>query len=143
MQPNPLEKIMYKATAKKLRELGAERIRKEQSVELSPGCFGSYDFVADIHGFRIGLEILCRPTKGKLMEKLRYAEHVDKYIFVLPSGAMGLYRRPHTKSFGPLPRPKFLPKAFRNKKLYVWLCDLGTKSIVAQAPFTRVFNVEE
>jgi len=143
MQANFVEKIMYKATMERMKEIGAEKICKEQSVELPHGRKGSYDFVAEIKGQKIGFEVLCRPTKRKLKDKLRYLPYVDKYVFVLPANALSLYKRPNAKVFGLVSRPKFLPKEFGNKKLYVWLCDLETKHIFACAAFSRIFNVEE
>ena len=140
---NNTEKIMYKAALKKIKELNPEKLYDEYSITLSDGCIGSYDFFVECNGKKIGFELMCRPTKGKLKEKLRYLDFVDKYVFVLPVGSLELYKRHSVKCFEPLTRPKFFPKEFASKKLFVWLCSIDEKRIVEHARFSRVFNVEK
>ncbi|MCX8190260.1 MAG: hypothetical protein N3F05_03490 [Candidatus Diapherotrites archaeon] len=136
-----IEQVMYKATEKKLRQLCAKNIKTEQSVSLSPRRTGSYDIFAEINGSFFGFEILCRPTKGKLREKLAYLPFVDKYVFVIPSNSLSLYRKCFAKSFGPITRPKYFPSEFNNKKLCIWLCDIEKRKITVCSRFNKVMNV--
>lgn len=136
-----IEQIMYKATEKKLKELCAKNVKTEQLVSLSHGRTGSYDFFAEINGCLFGFEILCRPTKGKLKEKLAYLPYVDRYVFVIPSNSLSLYKRNSSKAFGPITRPKFFPREFNNKKICLWLCDIEKRKITVCSRFSKVMNV--
>lgn len=140
---NYVEKIMYKATLEKIKELKPEKLFAEYAVLLPNGRKGSYDFLAKQNGLIIGFEIMNRPTKGKLKEKLAYLNGVDRYIFVLPVASFELYKKQPLGCFGTLTRPKFFPKEFANKKLFVWLCSIDENKIVVQGRFEKVFNVEK
>ena len=138
-----IEKIMYRETLKNIKELKPDMLWDEYRITLNDDRIGSYDFLAEYNGLKVGFEIMCRPTKGKLKEKLRYLDFVDKYIFVLPAGSFELYRKQRMKGFAPSTRPRFFPKEFASKKLFVWLCSLDEKRIIARARFNRIFNVEK
>ncbi len=138
-----VEKIMYKATLEKIKELCPEKLFVEYAVSLPNGRKGSYDFLIEHNGTRIGFELMSRPTKGKLKEKLAYLHNVDKYIFVFPMASFELYKRQQINCFTALTRPKFFPEDFSNKKLYVWLCSIDEKRIVTQARFEKIFNVKK
>lgn len=138
-----VEKIMYKATLEKIKELNPEKLFPEHAVLLPNGRKGSYDFLVEHNGTKIGFELMSRPTKGKLKEKLAYLGFVDKYVFVLPFASLELYKRHSVKCFEPLTRPKFFPKEFASKKLFVWLCSIDEERIVERARFGKVFNVKK
>ncbi len=140
---NLVEKIMCEATLAKIKELKPEKIFSEFAVLLPNGKRGSYDFLIECNGSKIGFELMCRPTKGKLKEKLVYINGVNKYVFVLPAESFELYKKRCASCFESLTRPKYFPKEFANKKLFVWLCSLEEKRIVTQARFSKVFNVEK
>lgn len=102
---------------------------------------GRYDFLVETRNNKfIGIEVLSRPTQGKLKEKLAYAKYVDEFIFVLPEGSMEFYRKPKTKIFHKHVRMNFLGKEFASPALHVWLIDLR-KGLVEKDVLSRIFNV--
>ena len=131
-----------------LNKLQIERIIPEQDVlidrEKRKTPFkGRYDFLVEAkNGKFIGIEVLSRPTQGKLKEKLAYAKYVDEFIFVLPENSMEFYRRPKTKIFHKNARMNFLGKEFASPALFVWLIDLR-KGFVEKGRLDRIFNVAD
>ena len=129
-----------------LNKLRIERIIPEQDVLLDKEkrktpFLGRYDFLVETRNNKfIGIEVLSRPTRGKLKEKLAYAKYVDEFIFVLPENSMEFYRKPKTKIFHRHARPSFLGKEFSSPTLYVWLIDLR-KGFVEKGRLDRIFNV--
>lgn len=126
-------------------ELRIAKILPEQNVLLEKHGVreGKYDFLIEsAQGKLIGIEVLTRPTQGKMKEKMCYAEQVDEFVFVLPSSSMELYRKRGKKLFHSYSREKRFSSEFAGKKLYVWLFDLKTNSFPEKAQFSKVFNVE-
>ncbi len=129
-----------------LNKMQIERIIPEQDVlidkEKRKTQFkGRYDFLVETRNNKfIGIEVLSRPTQGKLKEKLAYAKYVDEFIFVLPQESMEFYRKPRTKIFHKHVRMNFLGKEFENPALYVWLIDLR-KGFVEKDRLSKIFNV--
>ncbi len=126
-------------------ELPLSKIMPEQEVLLEKNGLreGRFDFLVESReGKLIGFEILTRPSKGKLKEKLSYSKEADQFVFVLPRNSLGLYRKPKKKIFPRLGREKFLPKEFSSPCLYAWLFNPKDKRFVEKALFSKVFNVE-
>jgi len=86
---------------------------------------------------------MTRPTKGKLKEKLRYRAMVDKYIFVMPSNALGIYRKTKKKGYSRKTRPKYFPKEFKDTGLRAWLLDARKEKFTKKGAFHEIFNVKE
>lgn len=127
----------------RIMERGISRVIPEQSVliEKDGTREGRFDFLVELaDGKRLGIEVLTRPSKGKMKEKLPYAGRVDEFVFVLPEGAMNFYRK---KNRGPhrAQKPKFFPADFQNQKLQAWLFDLGKRRFSEKNRFGSVFNV--
>ena len=126
-------------------ELPLSKITAEQEVLMEKNGLrkGRFDFLAESReGKFIGFEILTRPSKGKLKEKLPYSKEADQFVFVLPSNSLELYRRQEKKIFHRVCREKLLPKEFNNQDLYVWLFNVNDKKFVEKARFNKIFNVE-
>ncbi|MFH1256642.1 MAG: hypothetical protein V1494_05105 [Candidatus Diapherotrites archaeon] len=124
-----------------------ERVFAEKKVLLEPEKFsqreGRFDFLAETkNGKLIGFEVLTRPSKHKLEKKLAYSKSVDEFVFVLPSEAMGFYRKPKQRVFNRCCRQKFFGKSFADKKLKAWIYSLGEKRFTEKAAFSEVFNVK-
>jgi len=103
---------------------------------------GKFDFlVKKEDGKNIGIEVLTRPSKGKLREKLLYANSVDEFVYVLPHSALHPYRKPVHK-YDKKKRPKKLPSEFRSPNLKVWLYDLGQRKFYDMCKFNQLFFVE-
>lgn len=119
--------------------LNASRRRRQKKPQA-----GRFDFLVECkNGKYLGIEVLTRPSKGKMLEKLRYAEQVDEFVFVLPSNAMLLYQKPRTKVFHKKHRGNALPKEFADKKLIAWMFDLNEKKFVEKDRMGRVFECEK
>lgn len=103
---------------------------------------GKFDFYAELaNGKKIGIEVLTRPTHGKIREKLAYAENVDQFIFVLPHEAMDIYRKRKSKPFKPVAKQKAFSKELNDPKLHVWLFDVANERFAEKGRFDKVFNV--
>lgn len=126
-------------------ELKCTKIQPEKPVVVNKHGLrnGSFDFFVETeHGRKIGFEVLTRPSKGKMKEKLAYAEVVDEYVFVLPSEAISFYRK-NEGPFKSITRGKFLPKEFARKNLYVWLFDIVERKFIMKKAISAIFNVEK
>ena len=126
-------------------ELPLFKITPEQEVLLEKHGLreGRFDFLVESsEGKLIGFEVLTRPSKGKLKEKLAYSKEVDTFVFVLPNNSLGLYRKLGKKTFHRIAREKSMPKEFNSPSLYVWLFNPKDKRFVEKALFSKVFNVE-
>jgi hypothetical protein len=130
-------------------ELKIKRIQPEQTVLIhsKTNSFvsneGRFDFLVETKENKlIGMEVLTRPTKGKMKSKLRYAQEADEFIFVLPSNSMEFYRKPK-KVFHKKAKRKFFGKEFSGKNLFVWLLDLRKGLFTEKKPFSEVFNVKQ
>ncbi len=103
---------------------------------------GRFDFFAQAQDGRlIGVEVLTRPSKGKLVKKLVYANAVDHFIFVLPTWSLGLYRKIKKNGIKFSVRKKFLPKELGSRKIFVWLFEPKTKKFLSKSIFSKEFNV--
>ncbi len=121
------------------------RMTSEQTVLLKNGDHtpkeGKFDFWVETPTKTIGFEVLTRPSKGKILKKLAYKEEVDDFVLVIPHDSLLPYQRTE-KNRGWKVRPHFLPFAFGQKGLYVWLVDLNERRIVAKQPFPKHYYVE-
>ncbi len=128
-------------------ELEIKKICPEQSVLIhsknnSNLCNeGRFDFLVETKQSKIiGMEVLTRPSKGKMKNKLRYAREADEFIFVLPLNSMEFYRKPEKKGFPKKVKSKFFGREFSDKNLFVWLLDLK-KGFIIKNSFNKIFNV--
>ena len=128
----------------RLSELVAEKeVALGSSRKVNGLRLGRFDFFArGAKGRTIGVEILSRPSHGKLKEKLAYTCGVDDFIFVLPEGTLELYRKP-AKAFHKNSRAKCLGPEFASASLYAWLFDTETRRFTVKDRFDRVFCVEK
>jgi len=139
---------MHSLTLRELREMHADggpaacRIEAEKQTVLPSRRIGSYDFLVKTGSGAIGVEVMTRPTKGKLKEKLRYRHNVDSYVFVLPANSLGLYRKKPKKGFHTRARPRRFPKEFNDSGIRAWLLDAGKEKFTEKGAFAKIFNVE-
>lgn len=125
-------------------ELAISQILPEKQTVFPNGKTGSYDFlVLTEDGKKIGMEVLTRPSKGKMKHKLMYSYNVDEYIFVIRANEFSFYKKPKTKVFHKEEFRKKFPKEFGNPKLKVWLLDTIQKKFEEKGKFAEVFNVEK
>jgi len=103
---------------------------------------GRFDFLVQTKDKTIGIEVLTRPSQGKMKEKLAYANEVDEFIFVIPSQSMGLYRKHKTNGLKSIAHKKFLDKEFNEPKLRVWMIDCSQGKIEEKGPFSKIFEVQ-
>jgi len=103
---------------------------------------GRFDFLVRAKDKTIGVEVLTRPSQGKLKEKLAYAQEVDEFVFALPSDSLGLYRKKKLNGFKRLAPKKFLGKEFLDRKLKVWLLDCRQGLVSEKGPFFKIFDVK-
>jgi len=129
--------------------LEIKKICPEQTVLIhsknNPFCVngGKFDFLVETKNNKlIGMEVLTRPSKGKMKNKLRYAKEADEFVFVLPFNSMEFYRKPTTKIFHKKAKLKFFGKEFNQKNLFVWLLDLSKGIFTEKKPFSKLFNVK-
>ncbi|MDO8428737.1 MAG: hypothetical protein Q7S92_05990 [Candidatus Diapherotrites archaeon] len=113
----------------------------EEIPLLSETQAGVYDFYFKANGKTIGMEVLARPSKGKLKQKLFYANYVDEFIFVLPVESFNFYKI-QKLAFLSKVRPSYFSKEFNSEKLFVWLLDLEKKEFIAKNRFNKVFRVD-
>ena len=129
------------------RELPIKRVTEESAVILGTKKVngwkeGRFDFLAELeNNKRIGVEVLSRPTHGKLKRKLAYLPHVDQFVFVVPHLSMETYFRHAHKPYRQRAREHFFDATFSNPKLHVWLLDVREQRFEAKQPFNRIFNV--
>lgn len=103
---------------------------------------GKYDFFVEAeNGKTLGIEVLTRPTQGKMKEKLAYAKNVDEFVFVVPHNSLDFYRKPRAEPVKRAVRLKSLGREFSSPKLSAWLFD-PNKGIVEKGSFSKLFNVE-
>ena len=139
---------MHCLTLKELKRMDSEKaishasIEEEKQTVLPEQRTGSYDFLVETGNRSIGIEVMTRPTKGKMKEKLRYKSNVDCYIFVLPAHSLGLYRKTQKKGFPRKARPKFFPKEFNGPEIRAWLLDAAGERFTEKCAFSKIFNVE-
>ncbi|MCX6802215.1 MAG: hypothetical protein NT067_03810 [Candidatus Diapherotrites archaeon] len=144
---NNLTKRMHRLTLKELERMGREKdlvigsIEEEKRTMLPLERKGSYDFLVESGKGLIGIEVMTRPTKGKLKEKLRYKGSVDLFVFVLSSNCLGLYRKTQKHGLPCRARPKFFPADFRPDEIMVWLLDATRGQFTEKGAFAEIFNV--
>jgi len=119
-----------------------DSIAQEEETPLPGNSLGSYDFFARSSRGTIGIEVMTRPSKGKLKEKLRYRENVDRFIFVIPKQRLCFYEKEPFKVFPLRARKKFFPSDFSDPNLLVWIYDMETGKIEKKERFSKAFNVE-
>jgi hypothetical protein len=127
-----------------VQQLSIENIVAEKRVLLEKNGrprMGRFDFFVRTKNTTIGIEVLSRPTKGKMKEKLAYAKKVDKFIFVLPANSLQLYKK-SKKRFHEQARLLSFPPEFNSGKLYAWLLALPEGTLTEKKRFNRLFNVE-
>ncbi len=139
---------MHALTLKELKRLRAVEdsgmlIEAEKPVILPRHRLGSYDYFTESNNTTIGFEVMTRPTKGKLKEKLRYKAMVDRYVFVMPSTALGIYKKKKKRGLSSKVRPKFFPNEFNDLKLKAWLLDARKEKFTKKGVFRKIFNVRE
>ncbi|MEM0360752.1 MAG: hypothetical protein QXK06_05460 [Candidatus Diapherotrites archaeon] len=147
LKGNNLTKRMHFLTLKELKRLERETnnihwIKEEKKTLLPLKRTGSYDFLIESSEGLTGFEVMTRPTKGKLKEKLRYKGKVNVFVFVLPSNSLGLYRKPQKNGLHCTAKPKFFPKEFFEPSLQAWLLDAKTGRFTEKGAFFKIFNVE-
>lgn len=130
-------------------ELPLKFIHPEQTVILSSfqGLSprkGKFDFLVEtMKGKLIGFEVLTRPSKGKMKEKLAYANEVDEFVFVLPHDAMQFYQKPKTKVFHKKCRLKYFGNEFSSSSLKAWMFNLRDGRFTEKSSFNKVFCVKK
>ncbi|MFH1235257.1 MAG: hypothetical protein V1493_06610 [Candidatus Diapherotrites archaeon] len=144
---NNLTKRMHRLTLRELRRMGREKdlvigsIEEEKRTMLPLKRVGSYDFLVESGKGIIGIEVMTRPTKGKLKEKLRYKGKVEIFVFVLPSNSLGFYRKTPSHGLPRRARPKFFPSDFRSDEIEVWLLDAKLGQFTEKGAFAEIFHV--
>ncbi len=103
---------------------------------------GRFDFLVQGKAKTIGVEVLTRPSQGKMREKLAYAKEVDEFIFAIPEDSMGFYRKRDSNGLKRLVGKKFFGKEFKDAKLKVWLLDCGQGKVVEKGLFYKIFEVK-
>lgn len=140
---------MHYLTLKELKKMNSEKtliincIEEEKQTVLPRERIGAYDFLVGSDKGVIGIEVMTRPTKGKLKEKLRYKNNVGCFVFVLPSNSLGLYRKKPKKGFSRKARPKFFPGEFNDREIRVWLLDAKQEKFTEKGAFAQIFNVRK
>ena len=103
---------------------------------------GRFDFLVREKEKTIGIEVLTRPSKGKMREKLAYANEVDEFIFALPENSLEFYRKKAQNGIRRVINKNFLPKEFSDQKLGVWLVDCRKGMVTEKGPFGKLFEVK-
>ena len=105
---------------------------------------GSFDFLIETKtGKAIGIEVLTRPSKGKLKGKLPYSLEVDEFVFVLPSSSLEFYQKKEKKGFRSYARANAFSREFNKPNLKAWLFDVQEKAFQKKDIFNRIFNVKK
>ncbi len=99
--------------------------------------------VLNKNGKTTGIEVLSRPSKGKMKQKLSYAKEVDEFVFVLPSNALELYRKNPRNGFRLQVRKLFFSAEFSTPTLQAWLVDPQSGTIVQKDRFSKLFNAKQ
>lgn len=123
------------------------RMAAEQSVLLDSGNpnkpkKGKFDFYVETPSKTIGFEVLTRPSKGKMLQKLIYSKEVDEFVFVIPTHFLKPYQKENNHSFGWHVRHKKLPSPFSKKGLYVWLVNIGEQRIISKQSLSNIYYIE-
>ncbi len=140
---NTLTKKMHLCTLQELeRDPEIKKISQEEETFLENNSIGAYDFFAKTGNGTIGIEVMTRPTKGKLKEKLRYKKNVDCFIFVIPKQRLCFYEKEPINIFPRKTRKKYFPKDFADPNLMVWIYNMETGKIEKKERFSKAFNVE-
>jgi len=103
---------------------------------------GRFDFLVLAKDKTLGIEVLTRPSQGKLREKLAYAKEVDQFVFALPENSLGLYRKKKANGLKRIAPKKFLSKEFSDQKLQAWLVDCRQGKITEKGSFEKIFEVK-
>ncbi len=103
---------------------------------------GRFDFLVQAKGKTIGVEVLTRPSQGKMKEKLAYANEVDEFVLVLPHDSLGFYKKKKPNGLKRIVGKKFLEKDFADPKLKVWLLDCRQGRIAEKGSFSKIFDVK-
>ncbi len=103
---------------------------------------GRFDFLVQAKNKTIGIEVLTRPSQGKLKSKLPYSNEVDEFIFVLPHDSMEFYRKKKMNGFKRRAPKKFFSQDFSNKKLKAWMLDCKQAKITEKGSFRKIFEVK-
>ena len=129
-------------------QLPLQKIVPEQTVVLEPlhgnsARKGRFDFlVLSQNGASIGIEVLLRPSHGKMKEKLSYAKEVDEFVFVMPSNSFELYRKNPRNGFRLQARPVSFSPEFGASSLKAWLVNPKNGQIEQKNRFSELFNVK-
>ena len=138
---------LYKSNL--LKEAEILKVVPEQTVLLEPlhGNSirkGRFDFlVLNKNGKTIGIEVLTRPSRGKMRKKLSYAKEVDEFVFVLPIGSFEPYRKKPRNGFKLQGKKPFFSPEFSIPTLQAWLVDPQSGTIVQKDRFSRLFNAKQ
>lgn len=148
---NALTKKMHELTFQELNKMRiaghgtVKEISPEKEVTISKNGKlreGSFDFLLVIENKSIGIEILTRPSKGKLKQKLFYADEVDEFIFVLPENSLNFYKILEGRPFNNWKKINYFGKEFSSDFLKVWLLDVEKGKFVKKGMFRTIFNVK-
>lgn len=127
-------------------EFTPKKILAEKSVLIEKHGLkeGKFDFLVQTHEKKlVGVEVLTRPTHGKLRQKLAYAKKTDEFIFVLLHNSLGFYRKKEKNGLSSSTRKKFLSPEFASEKIFAWLFDPIEKKFVSKQNFPKEFNVKQ
>ncbi len=147
---NSLTAQMHFFTLHELKKMHALNMLRLKSIEAEKDVIlekkglrkGSFDFLVEAkNGKTIGFEVLTRPSKGKMKQKLAYAKNVDEFVFVIPEHFLEAYKKHAKNGHRFSTRPKFLPKEFAGEKLLVWIFDVESLKFTQKATFQQLFNV--
>ncbi len=126
-------------------EMQIQQILPEKTVLLTKNGSarpGRFDFLVQTKDKSIGIEVLTRPSQGKLKEKLAYASEVDEFVFVIPEHSLEFYRKPENNLLKSKARPSFFGKEFTNPKIKAWIVDLANGQILQKSIFSKLFNTK-
>lgn len=144
---NRLTELMHFYTLHELKKmhclfiLPLKKIFHEKTAVIGNGQKGSFDFLVEtVSGKEIGIEVLTRPSKGKMKQKLSYSKNVDEFIFVIPEHFLENYKIHEKKGFKGAVKKHFLPKEFSSQKLFAWIFDTEKRAFTTKASFSGVFN---
>ncbi|MCX6799344.1 MAG: hypothetical protein NTW59_04605 [Candidatus Diapherotrites archaeon] len=148
---NSFTKLMHLIVFHELQKMRANRqpeilsILPEKTVLLEKNGSereGRFDFLVRAADKTIGVEVLTRPSQGKMKAKLPYANEVDEFVFAIPSDAMDFYRKKNLNGFKRMAPKRFLSREFADEKLKVWLLDCAEGRVAEKGGFGEIFEVE-
>lgn len=122
-----------------------QTIWAEKSVLLSKNGSprpGRFDFLVETPHKTIGIEVLTRPSPGKLRQKMVYSSEVDEFVFVLPKNSLSNYSKSDKKIAKPIGRTHSLGRQFSVPSLKAWIVDLENGCFVAKTQFDKIFNAQ-